>query len=176
MPPSMTAKNLLVTGPPRCGKSTLVERVIRRLSMSLTGFFTCEIRERGRRTGFKIVTMDGREGVLAHEKGASRIRVGKYGVNLTDLDAIAVPAMVPSRADELIVIDEIGKMECYSSLFRETLLAALDSPNRVLATIALKGDPFIEQIKHRSDVALITVSEHNRDQLVKVLCRRLMEE
>lgn len=174
MPLSMTAKNLLVTGPPRCGKSTLVESVIRRLNRPLTGFFTGEIRERGHRTGFKIVTMDGREGVLAHEKVASHIRVGKYGVSLTDLDTIAVPAMVPSHADELLVIDEIGKMECCSSLFRETLLAALDSPNRVLATIALKGDRFIEQVKHRHDVELITVSERNRDQLVEELCSRLI--
>jgi len=142
----------------------------------LTGFFTGEIRERGHRTGFKIVTMDGKEGVLAHEKVASRIRVGKYGVNLTDLDTIAVPAMVPSHADELLVIDEIGKMECYSSLFRETLLAALDAPNRLLATIALKGDRFIEQIKHRGDVELITVSDRNRDRLVEVLVRKLMKE
>ncbi|MGO9566815.1 MAG: nucleoside-triphosphatase [Desulfomonilaceae bacterium] len=161
----MTATNLLITGPPRCGKSTLIESVVSRIDRPLTGFFTREIREKGRRTGFMIVTLEGREGVLAHEKIKSPVRVGKYGVNLEDLDRIAVPAMVPSEQGQIVVIDEIGKMECFSSLFRETLVQALDSSHKVLGSIALKGGQFIQRIKSRVDVKLFYVSEENRDAL-----------
>ncbi len=172
----MTPKNLLVTGPPRCGKSTLIETVVSRIDAPLTGFFTCEIREKGRRAGFKIVTLDGREGVLAHEKIKAKARVGKYRVNLVDLDKIAVPSMIPSRPDQIVVIDEIGKMECLSSLFRQTLLQTLDSPNRVIGSIALKGGLFIRGIKTRRDVTLIDMIEDDRDALVDnlvaiLLCR-----
>ncbi len=165
----MKQKNFLVTGPPRCGKSTLIERIVSEIHMPITGFFTREIMEKTRRVGFRIVTLHGEEGMLAHEPIRSKFRVGKYGVNLDDMERIAVPSIVPSRPDEIVIIDEIGKMECYSSLFRQTLARTLDSPNKVLGSVALKGGPFIEQIKNRSDVRLTMVTEQNRDELVGAL-------
>jgi nucleoside-triphosphatase THEP1 len=162
-------KNILLTGSPRCGKSTLIEKLVQRLEGSMTGFFTREIREGGRRVGFSITTLDGKEGELAHTRIPGRIRVGRYGVNLVDIDQIAVPSMIPFTADDWVVIDEIGKMECYSARFRETLIRVLDADNRLIGSIALKGTPFIEDIKRRSDVRLIRVTEQNRDRLVETL-------
>jgi nucleoside-triphosphatase len=167
-------KNLLVTGPPRCGKSTLIETVVSKIDLPLSGFFTREIRENGRRTGFKIITLNGKEGALAHERIKSKVRVGKYGVNLKDLDEIAVPSIVPSRFDQIIVIDEIGKMECFSTLFRETLLQALGSPNKVIGSIALKGEEFIQAVKKRPDVELFHISEENRDRLAASLIEMIL--
>lgn len=119
--------------------------------------------------GFSINTLDGREGILAHEDIKSRWRVGKYGVNLKDIDSLAVAAINPAQGDELIVIDEIGKMECFSLKFREALTAVLDLPNWVIGSIAQKGDAFIQGIKRREDVVIITVTPHNRDILVNEL-------
>ena len=98
---------------------------------------------------------------------------GKYGVNLKDIDDIAIPAMIPSGHEEIAVIDEIGKMECFSPLFRETLIEVLDSPNRVLGSIALKGNPFIEAIKRREDVMVVGVTIQNRGILVDQLLASL---
>jgi nucleoside-triphosphatase len=159
----VTAQNVFVTGPPRCGKSTLIERVIGRIKKPMTGFFTTEIREKGRRTGFSITTLDGHQGVLAHINMKSKFRVGKYGVNLPDIDHIAVPSMLPTKPDQIVVVDEVGKMECFSSLFRETLIKVLDSDQQVLGSIAQKGDRFIQKIKARDDVLLVHLSKENRD-------------
>lgn len=159
-------KNILLTGPPRCGKSTLIEKIIGRLNKPMTGFFTREIREKGKRTGFSIVTLDGKQGVLAHQNIKGRFRVGKYGVNLDHIDHIAVPSMIPSNTNQIVVIDEIGKMECYSPLFRKTLMQILDSENPLIGSIAQKGDAFIQGIKERKDVLLIHVNERNRDKLI----------
>jgi nucleoside-triphosphatase THEP1 len=169
----MSAKNILLTGPPRCGKSTVIEKLVKQIHKPVTGFFTREIREKGRRVGFLIITLDGKEGVLAHEESKSKRRVGKYGVNLDELNQIAVPAMIPSKPDEIVIIDEIGKMECFSPLFRETLIKTLDSANSVVSSIAQKGSPFIEKIKERKDVLLVTVSEKNRDSLPAFLLQRI---
>jgi nucleoside-triphosphatase len=164
---TMKKSNILVTGPPGCGKSTLIEKVINRMEEPVGGFFTREIKDKGRRVGFSINTVDGREGVLAHENCKSQWRVGKYGVNLKDIDSLAVPAMVPTGKDEIIVVDEIGKMECFSDLFKKTLIQVLDSPNCVIGSIALRGGPFIQGIKNRDDVTVIGITPETRDSLVE---------
>ncbi|UCG80275.1 MAG: hypothetical protein JSV60_09965 [Desulfobacterales bacterium] len=159
----MTAQNMFVTGPPRCGKSTFIENLIVQIEKPTTGFFTREISEQGRRTGFLINTLDGNRGVLAHENMKSKFRVGKYGVNLPDIDQIAVPSMLPTKQDQIVVVDEVGKMECFSSLFRRTLMKILDSDHHVIGSIARKGDPFIQKIKARDDVLLVNLSKEKRD-------------
>jgi len=159
-------KNILLTGPPRCGKSTVIESLVSRIDRPVRGFFTRELREGGKRVGFSIVTLDGKEGLLAHQNIKGPYRVGKYGVNLNDIDRVAVPSIIPRGSDEIIIIDEIGKMECLSRCFREALLEVLDSQNSVVGTIAIKGDRFIQEIKQRNDVFLLQVTEKNRDELV----------
>ena len=169
----MPATNILLTGPPRSGKSTLIEKVVKKIKRPATGFFTRELREKGERAGFLIETLDGKTGLLAHQNIKSSYRVGKYGVNLKDLDKIAVPSMLPSRDDQIVVIDEIGKMECFSRLFKETLLGVLSLDNQVIGSIALKGDRFIQTIKNRDDVALVSVSETTRDLALKLFLQEI---
>ncbi|MEW6531207.1 MAG: nucleoside-triphosphatase [Thermodesulfobacteriota bacterium] len=172
----MRGRNILFTGPPRCGKSTLIEKIVSQLARPATGFFTREIREKGRRTGFEIITLDGKRGVLAHEKIRSWFRVGKYGVNQKDFNTLAVPSMIAREPDQIIVIDEIGKMECFSELFRESLLQVLDGPNTVIGSIALKGNPFIEGIKKRPNVDVVLVSDNNRDLLAAVVVDNILAQ
>jgi nucleoside-triphosphatase THEP1 len=169
----MQAKNILVTGLPRSGKSTLIAKVVRRLKRPATGFFTRELRDKGRRVGFLIETVDGKTGILAHENIKSRYKVGRYGVNLGDLDQVAVPSMLPSTDDEIVVIDEIGKMECFSRLFKNTLLRVLSLDNQVIGSIAIKGDRFIQTIKNRDDVALVSISENTRDLALELFLQKI---
>jgi len=161
----MKKKNILYTGPPRCGKSTLIEKIVKRIDTSATGFFTREIREKGKRVGFSISTLHGREGILAHQRIKSRWRVGEYGVNLADIDRVAVPSMITEISEAIIVVDEIGKMECFSALFKKTLANVLDSDHRVIGSITLKGDRFVRKIQARADVLLVSVTPENRDEL-----------
>ena len=169
-------KNILLTGPPGCGKSTIIEKIVQRINLPCTGFFTREMREKGRRVGFSIATLDGRRGIMAHIDIRSRHRVGKYGVDLQSIDTIAVPSMLAENDDVVVVVDEIGKMECFSAMFRETLLRVLDSPNTVVGSIALKGDAFVNAIKKRSDSRLIMVSEKNRDVLAEEVLSSAKQE
>ncbi|MEE9121273.1 MAG: nucleoside-triphosphatase [Syntrophobacteria bacterium] len=169
----MPANNILVTGPPRSGKSTLIEKVIQGINRPATGFFTRELRERGRRVGFSITTLAGKNGVLAHQDIKSSFRVGKYGVSLADIDQIAVPSMLPSTPDQIVVVDEIGKMECFSRPFKETLLKVLSSDNLVIGSVAIKGDRFIQSIKKRDDVSLVSISQNTRDSALKLFLQAI---
>ena len=118
MDPEVKHRNILFTGFPGCGKSTIIEKIVQRINRPSTGFFTREIRDKGRRVGFSITTLDGQQGILAHIDIRSHIRVGRYGVNIRDIEKIAVPSMRPENDNVILVVDEIGKMECLSGLFR----------------------------------------------------------
>ena len=169
----MTRNNILFTGPPGCGKTTLIRRIVQQLSTPSTGFITKEIREKGKRVGFTINTLDGKEVLLAHINVSGRYRVGRYGVVLESVDSVAVPSMIPKTQKGSVVVDEIGKMECFSSLFRKTVLDVLDMPNVVIGTISLRGGQFIKRIKGRSDVLVVQISEKNRDELPNTYDRLL---
>jgi nucleoside-triphosphatase len=170
----MQKKNILFTGSPGCGKSTLITKICGKIRSPVTGFLTSEIREKSTRIGFSIETLDGERGVLAHVDIESRFRVGKYGVNIEDIDRIIVPSMMPNEPNEIVVIDEIGKMECFSPLFRKTLSEVLDSNHTVIGSIALKGNRFIEGIKTRSNTHIVHLTERNRDKLADLYDWRLL--
>lgn len=169
----LPARNLFLTGTPGVGKTTVIQKTIQRLSVPATGFYTREIREGSRRVGFSITTLDGKEGMLAHVRARGKFNVGRYTVNLRDIEDLAVPAITPKSPQQLIVIDEVGKMECFCEAFRNALIAALDAPNALLGTIAAKGTNFIETIKHRNDLTILDVNMHNRDALPEKLAALL---
>jgi len=167
-------KNILITGSPGCGKTTLIEKAVARIKAPVAGFLTREIREKGSRVGFSIESFSGRRGILAHVGEEGPLRVGKYTVRIEALEAIAIPSISVDSPGTLIVIDEIGKMECLSPAFKRAVLDVLGSSNPVLASIARKGDSFMEGIKSREDVVVHEVTNANRNQLASSIARELV--
>jgi nucleoside-triphosphatase THEP1 len=168
---------LLITGRPGSGKTTLIKRVLEKLSQPAGGFYTEEIREHGMRVGFKIVTLDGRETVLAHVNFTGPERVSKYGLDVRGLENIGVKAIHAAlKARQLIVIDEIGPMEIRSAPFRDAVIEALDSESPVLATIFARPLPFTEKLKRRHDVTLIELRPDNRTKLVSELAGKFRSQ
>lgn len=157
--------NILVTGQPGIGKTTLIQKVVHSCD-NTAGFYTQEIRKDGRRIGFAIKTMDGKSGILAHINIDSPFKVSKYKVNIPDIENICVPS-IDLDAD-VIVIDEIGKMELYSESFKQKVLKALET-KKVVATIMKRKHPFCDTIKEREDTKIYTVTKENRDRLVKII-------
>jgi nucleoside-triphosphatase len=165
------AHALLLAGPPGSGKTTVIRGVAEALrGRRVRGFTTQEIREEGERLGFRLETLDGRQGVLAHVHAASPHRVGRYGVDLAALDTVIATALALDPTIEAYLIDEIGKMECLSPRFVTAVRALLDSDRPLVATIAARGAGLIEEAKRRDDVELWTVTPRSRDGLaVRVL-------
>ena len=158
-------KNFLLTGPPGCGKTTLVRRIIDELGdLPMAGFYTEEIREGGERTGFALVGLDGRRGVLSLVGFRGPHRVGRYGVDVAGFESFLQGIRSGDPDIRLVVIDEIGKMECLSVRFRELVRGCLESPVPFLATVALRGTPPIEGIKKRPDVKVITMTREDREE------------
>ena len=166
---------VLITGPPGCGKTTLIHKAVTELGVAAAGFYTEEIRSpptgppsgasvrqgsdsehgesakrtgqgAGRREGFALVTLDGRRTTLASVRIHGPHRVSKYGVDLEALETVGLPAL--ENADvKLLVIDEIGKMELLSHRFQEAVVRALDGATPLLASIMISRHPFADAVK-----------------------------
>lgn len=159
-------KNILLTGAPGTGKTTAMRKVVNELPGEARGFYTQEIRSAGRRTGFEIVTLSGKRAVLASTEIDSPQRVGRYGVDVAAFEKTGVAELQAALSvKELIVIDEIGKMELFSDKFKEVVRTALDAPNLVLATITQSQLPFVTELKQRPDIHLLRLDSGNRDSL-----------
>ncbi len=174
---SSVRRNLLITGLPGVGKTTLIQRLVGQLeAFHPIGFYTAEIREKGRRAGFELISLDGRKSLLSHTGIKSPYRVGKYKVEVTAFESFLKSIPFLEGSGQLIILDEIGKMECLSDQFRNLLKAILNSEKLVLATIALKGTRSIEEVKRRKDVKLFEISEKNRDELFTEILREVALE
>lgn len=161
-------KNIFITSLPGIGKTTLIMEIIKELNLDAGGFYTSEIREKGVRKGFKIVTLNGKEGILAHVNLKSPYRVSKYKVNIKDLEEIGVRSILEAlKENKTIIIDEIGKAEMYSEKFKKTVLTTLDSKNKVLGTIKLTPDSFTSKIKKRPDTKVFYFTRENREEIKK---------
>jgi nucleoside-triphosphatase len=160
---------IVLTGAPGCGKTTAVRRIVAALDMSkVAGFYTEEIREAGRRAGFQWHRLDGRWGILAHVNIRGPHRVGKYGVDVEGFDRDAVSALDPDTPGiELFVVDEIGKMECFSEKFVQAIRRLLASEASVVATVALKGGGLIRDIKNYPGVRLFHLTPAKRDDVAR---------
>ncbi len=161
-------KACLLSGGPGVGKTTIIKQATTTVEGKAGGFFTEEIRSGGVRQGFRIVTLEGQSAILAHIDIKSPHRVSKYGVDVEGLDRVGVSALrQATRECDLVVIDEIGKMELFSPAFKEAVLEAINSGKRVLGTIMLSSHPWADQIKRHPDVALIPLTRMNRSQVLE---------
>ena len=163
----LARKNLLLTGRPGVGKTTLIKKLSEALKpLHPVGFYTDEVREGGVRKGFELVTLDGRRQILSHVGVKGPFRVGKYGVDIAGFETFIDAIDFLSPAAGLVIVDEIGKMECLSEKFRTLLKEILNSKISLIATIALRGGGIITEIKGRRETTLLEVTVRNRDSIL----------
>ena len=163
--PKPNTNKFLITGNPGIGKTTLIMQFAKYYEQrcKINGFYTREIRQSGVRIGFGITTFQGTEKILAHVNFDSQYRIGRYGVSLSNLnDAIQI---IESRTDppDIWIIDEIGKMESYSSKFKNFIERVFSELPAVIATIAKSAGGWISLIRNRKDLKLLELTYHNRE-------------
>lgn len=172
---------LLLTGNSGVGKTTVLIKIVDSLKakgISVGGIISREAREGNARVGFEIIDLTGnRHGWLAHVTQRTGPQVGKYHVNLEDLDNIGAKAVSEAvEKCDVIAIDEIGPMELFSQKFKQAVKQALESRKAVLAVVHAKArDQLINGVKRREDAEIFTVTLANRDSLSEELTRQALE-
>ncbi|XP_058098583.1 uncharacterized protein LOC131243329 isoform X1 [Magnolia sinica] len=182
-------KCFLVTGPPGIGKTTLVMKVLESLKISnptlnVQGFYTREIREgNNERVGFEVVTLDGRRGPLASTtiSSAESLRwptVGKYKVDVASFESLAQPELQIKEDTDLFIIDEVGKMELYSSSFFPAVLKVLESNIPLLASIPIpkfgRDIPGVARLRNHPGATVFTLNTGNRDSIKEEIYTQLV--
>ena len=170
--------NVLIQAPPRTGKSTLVAKFCSMLESKgykIGGIQTPEIREKNRRVGFWVLDVNkGTKGILAHIDIKSKFKVSKYGVDTNSFDELAVSAINSAIENcDVVVIDEIGKMELFSEKFQDIVIKGLNSDKPVIGTMGKINHPFVRFLKSRSDVQVLTIDRGNMEDIYQEICKLL---
>jgi nucleoside-triphosphatase len=178
----MLKKRLLfITGSPATGKTSVLLKTIEVLKArgcSVGGMVSREVRTCGARVGFEILDLSsGRRGWLAHVSQKHGPRIGKYRVNLEDLDNIGAEAVaIAVENADVVAIDEIGPMELCSERFREAVVKAVESRKLVVGTVHWKTrDKLIQKISAREDAEIYKVTYENRGNLHEIIVEKTIE-
>ena len=171
-----------ITGLPGAGKTHALRRVIEMLEQDnkvIGGMLTEPIYEDDDRVGFKVIDwMTKEEDILAHVEVDSKIVVGKYGIDIDVLEQIGVKAIISATEKaELIIIDEVGKMEVESIRFIEAVRNALETDKPLILTLHKKSrNPLLQDIRRRDDVRILEVTPINRNLLPYKIIKLLKGE
>lgn len=156
-------KNILITGKPRSGKSTLLEHAVERIEPKV-GILVKELRENGERIAFEMVTHQNNRAIFCDTRVETPHKIGRYFFNLPNLEAM-LPSVSHFEHNDFLYLDEIGQMQLLSAKFKDLTLKFLDSSNTCLATISyIYEDDFTRMVKERKDVILVEITEENREE------------
>jgi nucleoside-triphosphatase len=161
-------KTLLLTGRPGVGKTTAIRAVATGLGDRAGGFYTQEILGPGGRKGFHLTTLSGKETVMAHLtiRGRGHPQVGRYGVDVAAIERVGVAALRRAvQAGQIVIVDEIGKMELFCGPFKDAVLLAVSGPSMVIATAMLQPNPWVSALKSLPNVTTWEVTAENRDEM-----------
>jgi nucleoside-triphosphatase len=170
---SEAGKKIAVTGRPGVGKTTLCLRIFEGLSskIKIGGFITREVREGGRRVGFKVVDLQSGESFWLARKGSGKVMVGSYAVMLDEFEGY-ISRSINKLHGDLIIIDEVGPMELKSRVFVRKVEELITSQSNLLFTIHYKSrHPLLERIRREFEVYEITLE--NRDRLAEEIMRKI---
>jgi nucleoside-triphosphatase len=167
------SERVAITGAPGLGKSTLIRRVLDRLGCRAGGVLAREVRRDGERVGFELLDLlTGEVGTLASIDGDGP-RLGRYRVNLQDLERVGAGAIERAiRGADLVVVDEVGPMELFSERFAKAIAKAIESGKPMIVVVHAKSrHPLAKRI--REEFALFVVTEKNRDYLAEEIASEL---
>jgi nucleoside-triphosphatase len=171
----------LITGSPGVGKTTVLLKttdLLKAKGFTVGGIVSREVRSCGTRVGFEVMDLyTEKAGWLAHTEQKHGPKVGKYLVNLADLDGIGAEAVqIASKECDVVAIDEVGPMELFSRKFRQAVENAVDDRKPVIATIHWKAeDQLVKKTKSRQDAQTFVVTLENRDSLPPAIATGVTE-
>lgn len=174
-------RHVFLTGRPGVGKTSVLLRIVKALKdqgLRVGGMISQEARTGATRVDFRLIDLTSeREGWLAHIQQQSGPSVGKYRVNLLDLQSIGVTAILRAlHASDVVVIDEVGPMELYSSAFKDAVTRAMQSTKIFIGILHYRAhDLLISTIKTAQKTHIVEVTSANRQRLHETILHMITD-
>ncbi len=162
-------KHVLICGKKQTGKTTLIEKVMQDVKVTVYGYSTKIFRD----------DADGISRVYMYPAGSKNRRRGTdnyigstrdkvLDVRLETFELLGTELIRSARPDGILVMDEIGFMENGALDFRKIVTEAFDGDIHILASIkdTDKSIDHIENIRNHPNSELIMLTEENRDQMM----------
>jgi len=171
-----------ITGLPGSGKTYALLRVIEMLKdedLTIGGMIDEPLTDGRRRTGFSVRNiLTGESQVFASAEIESKIMIGKIGVDLAKFEQVGITAIKTAcECCDIIVIDEVGKVEVESQAFIDAVKEALDVNKPMILTLHKKSrNPLLQDIRRRDDVRVLEVTPTNRNILPYKILRLMNGE
>ena len=162
------AKNVFITGIPGVGKTTLLKKLVHDLNMLvINGFHKEKIVEEDSTRGYRVISFDNKEQILAHLFIEGPNKIDGFGVNIEGFEKFILPQIENIDMVDLFIFDEIGKMECLSQKFCSGFEKILDAPIPVIATYSHHSAFKLNTLKKRKDTTFLQMTSKNRDDIWK---------
>ncbi len=154
---------IFLTGRPGIGKSTILIKIIEELKRNeknVCGFVTPEVRENGRRIGFKVLDISTNKSIWFARVDVypNSTKFGKYSVFIKQFEKFLDEVFKTKEDCDIIVIDEIGKMEMLSEKFRKLIFEFMGTSAK---TVCVLHRGFVKQFKKFGKVFEVTFSNRN---------------
>lgn len=163
--------NFFITGLPKSGKTTILSRIVEELKahgLRVGGFISPEETEHGTRTGFYVQDIDTGEIGLLADVNANGPKVSKYHVDVKSFEGVALPSLRRFNSYDVIIIDEIGRMELKSQKFSDALDTVLESTTPLIASL---HSDFVDRYSQSGEV--IFLEYNNREAAYRELVDKI---
>ena len=171
------SNNYFLTGEIRVGKSTLIHNIMQWFPGKIYGFQTFRVYTGNKIKSFCIQSVDydisapkrryfiARRCVEENRWEPAPSVFDKQGVHILK-DAIR-------QNPDMIIMDELGFFENEATLFQKQVMTVLDSEIPVLGVIKQIDTPFLDMIRKRKDVTILTITKENRDDMYQTLIEKM---
>ena len=157
--------NLFLTGKIGVGKSTILKNALKKIDLSVGGYVTERIFESYYRKYIVKSLYDNKEKYTII-KVDSRDNSKKSFMEAFENGVVSILDKSLKYRD-VIVLDELGPAENDIDIFTSKVFEILDSKKIVFGVLKDDNCKFINDIKDRDDVIVITVTEENRDFILE---------
>ena len=157
-----------LTGVIQVGKSTIIKKLVSSLGLDAGGFMT---RWTGTGSGRVLILAPFGADIVGGTEiyTAAVYENGKMIPYIGVFDTAGPRILADSRKHDVIIMDELGFLESQSYAFQEAVMKTLDSDVPVLGVIQPRDTMFLNAVRARPDVRLITVTVENRDRILSEL-------
>ncbi len=163
-------------------KTESLKKIIEMLNeegISVGGLLTEPIMEDNRIVGYQVMNWRTKEkAILAHLHLDSSVNIDGYNVDIENLEEVGVKAIEDAALrDDVILVDEAGKMHVQSERFNEVVKAVFEVDKPLILTFHKKSrNKLLQDVRKRDDVRIFELTEINKGILPHKVVELIKDE